>query len=395
MKKIGLYLLPLVFLAGCAVQEVELAEAPSSGPHTVHFRATEMETRTTFGTPNGMSFPTLWTENDATVLVSVNNEEAQEVEVVPSQNYKTATISATFDDHSSYTFYAISPSAASAGMSPSRKAWKVTIPSEQTPLATSCDERAQILVAKTSEMETVPSEMDLPFKHLTAYMSITLLGLPEGTEVSSMELTMGVPLVGDYYYDCASGELTDNGASSTVTLSTDASGAVWVACAPVDLSGQPMTITVHTAAGNYVKKVKFPTGRELTPGKIGIFSVNMSGINPETSSTEDDPILDYEEYGAYLTSDTWVYVPATDHLSREYGDENLTFAILSPFKSTVMEFEEIPQDLSKGTQFTLVFNRQQKSSVTAHGSYKVSVVKESGNKVWLSDGAGNGFIIKK
>ncbi|MBR6883995.1 MAG: hypothetical protein IKN06_13650 [Bacteroidales bacterium] len=559
MKKTGL-MISLVLLTGCAIQEIDLGEAPSTGPYTVQFRAMEVETRTAFGTPDGMSFPTLWTDNDAKVLISVNNEPTQEAEVIPSQDYKTALFSATFDEHDSYTFFALSPSTASTGMSPSRKSWKVTIPSEQTPLATSCDERAQIMAAKTPELPFAPEKLDLSFRHVTAYMSVTLTGLPSGTEVSSVELTTGVPLVGDFYYDCEGEMLTDNGASSTVTLSTDASGPVWVACAPVDLSGQPMTVTVHTAAGNYVKKVTFPEDRKLTPAMVALFSVNMSGIEPESTSTEEyyelvtdastlrdgdeviiaspqygyamsttqnsnnrgraavtiednkivvpsssvqivtlesagsgvwylqvsdgqylyttsstnnskqylrtgsktqssvfnqwavsisngnasisakvnntttkylkynnsssvfdvatsspgtgnnrvslyrkvtpasfegDPILDYEEYGAYLAANTWVYIPATDHLSREYGTDDLSFAILSPFKNAIMEFQGIPLSLYKGARFTLTFNRQEDAVVSGHGSFEVMVVKESGRKVWLSDGMGNGFIIKK
>ena len=548
-------------LSGCAVQEVDLSlPAESPAGHAVHFTATTGETRTAFGTPTGMSFPTYWTSNDTKVLVSVNGEEAVEAAVTPSSDYKTAEFDASFGSYDSYTFYAISPASASGGMSPSRKAWKVTIPSEQTPLAESCDESSQIIVAKTAELSAAPSKLDLSFKHLTAYMSITLKNLPEGTEVSSVELTTGVPIVGEYYYDCESGELTDNGASSTVTLTTDASGAVWVACAPVDLSGVSMTITVKTVAGNYVKKVTFPEGRELTPGKIALFSVNFSGIEPEaaqaeeyyelvtdastlqdgdeviiatpqysyalsttqnsnnrgrvavtitddkiydpastvqiltleksgsvwyfkvsdgqylyttnsnsnnylrtgtktqnnvyntwsisvsngnasissyissrmtryliynnsssvfatstsspgtgnnrvalyrkvtttSTSTDEDPILDYEEYGAYLAAHTWTYSKGTDHLSRHYTDAVVDFAIISaPEDAVSMTFAGIPRSLVKGDTFTLSFKRKAGISTASKGDYEVTVVKESGRKVWLSDGAGNGFIIKK
>ncbi len=557
-KEYGLLLL-LALSAGCAVQEVEIAE-PSPKEHVVQFTAKEMETRTAFGSPSGMSFPTLWTQNDKEVLVSVNNEPAQAAELTVSSDYKTATFRATFGDHSSYTFYAVSPASAVAGMSPSRRSWKVTIPPEQTPLAESCDEAAQILVAKTEELPSAPEELEMPFEHLTAYMSITLKGLPEGTEVSAVELTAGVPLVGDFYYDCESGGLTDDGASSTVTLKTDASGAVWAACAPVDLSGKPMTVTVITPEGNYVKKIVFPEGRKLTPGMIGIFSIGMSGIEPEAPATEEffelvtdastlqegdeviiatpqysyalsttqntnnrgreavvidgdkifepsskvqvltlegsagewhfkvsdgqylyttsstnsgrqylrtgalnqssvfnawsisvsggnasisakvsnnttkyliynnsssvfavsmsapgtgnsrvalyrkasrpvqanDPVLDFEEYGAYLASHTWTYARGTDHLSRHYKDATVDFAIISaPEDGVSMTFSDIPRSLAKGDAFTLTFVRKVGISTDRKGSYEVTVVKESGRKVWLSDGAGNGFIVKK
>ena len=560
MKNSRLWILAAAagIFAGCAVQEIDHSSGVSS--RSVLFTASETATRTAFDAPVGTSYPTLWTDNDSEVLLSLNFEESQSVPVVPSPNYKTATFSATFPERSSYTFYALSPASASSGMSPSRKSWKVTIPSEQTPLPGSCDERAQILVASSSALTEAPAALDLYFSHLTSYMSMTLSNLPDGVVVTGVEVTSSVPFVGEYYYDCASKKLEGNGESCTVTLMTDGQGPVWLACAPVDMSGATLTVSVSTPEGKYVQQKTFPEGRVLTPGKIALFTVDFSGVEPEVPSTEeyyelvtdastlsegdeviiatpqynralsttqntnnrgnvgvtidgdriydpaatvqvltlegsagawyfkvsdgqylyttsstnnsrqylrtgtknqssvynvwsvsvangnatiaakvdnsttkylvynnsssvfavatsapgtgnnrvalyrkvtasssgdDAPVLAYEEYGAYLTSSSWVYVAATDHLSREYGENDLTFAILSPFKNAVMEFQGIPQALSKGTGFTLQFRRQEDQKVDADDSYEVTVVKESGRKVWLSDSRGNGFIVKK
>ena len=558
MKKLWIAVASVALAAGCAVQEIDHSSGVSS--RSVLFTASETATRTAFDAPVGTSYPTLWTDNDSEVLLSLNFEESQSVPVVPSPTYKTATFSATFPERSSYTFYALSPASASSGMSPSRKSWKVTIPSEQTPLSGSCDERAQILVASSSALTEAPAALDLYFSHLTSYMSMTLSNLPDGVVVTGVEVTSSVPFVGEYYYDCTSKKLEGNGESCTVTLTTDGQGPVWLACAPVDMSGATLTVSVSTPEGKYVQQKTFPEGRVLTPGKIALFTVDFSGVEPEVASTEeyyelvtdastlsegdeviiatpqynralsttqntnnrgnvgvtidgdriydpaatvqvltlegsvgawyfkvsdgqylyttsstnnsrqylrtgtknqssvynvwsvsvangnatiaakvdnsttkylvynnsssvfavatsapgtgnnrvalyrkvttsssgdDAPVLAYEEYGAYLTSSSWVYVAATDHLSREYGENDLTFAILSPFKNAVMEFQGIPQALSKGTGFTLQFRRQEDQKVDADDSYEVTVVKESGRKVWLSDSRGNGFIVKK
>ena len=170
MKKLWIAVASVALAAGCAVQEIDHSSGVSS--RSVLFTASETATRTAFDAPVGTSYPTLWTDNDSEVLLSLNFEESQSVPVVPSPNYKTATFSATFPERSGYTFYALSPASASSGMSPSRKSWKVTIPSEQTPLPGSCDERAQILVASSSALTEAPAALDLYFSHLTSYMSM-------------------------------------------------------------------------------------------------------------------------------------------------------------------------------------------------------------------------------
>ena len=547
MKKLWIAVASVALAAGCAVQEIDHSSGVSS--RSVLFTASETATRTAFDAPVGTSYPTLWTDNDSEVLLSLNFEESQSVPVVPSPTYKTATFSATFPERSSYTFYALSPASASSGMSPSRKSWKVTIPLEQTPLSGSCDERAQILVASSSALTEAPAALDLYFSHLTSYMSMTLSNLPDGVVVTGVEVTSSVPFVGEYYYDCTSKKLEGNGESCTVTLTTDGQGPVWLACAPVDMSGATLTVSVSTPEGKYVQQKTFPEGRVLTPGKIALFTVDFSGVEPEVASTEEyyelvtdastlsegdevilldvageyamsttqntnnrgsvgitvsddkaypgetvqvltleksgnywafqtgsgylscngnsnglktkssldtygqwtisissgaasvtarsgssnllkfntsnrifsgykstsqgvtavalyrkvtaassqeDPVLSEETYGAYLVGRTWQYAKGTDHLSRHYRDEAVDFAIISaPEEAVSMTFAGIPKTLAKGDSFTLSFTRKVGISTAVKGEYSVTVVKESGRKVWLSDGSGNGFIVKK
>ncbi|MBQ9357798.1 MAG: hypothetical protein IJT98_10995, partial [Prevotella sp.] len=118
--------------------------------------------------------PTLWTSNDAEVKLSLNYSGAQTAGVVPSNDFRSASFSASinFDaSQSPYTFYAVSPSSAAAALSPSREAWKVNIPTVQTPTELSADEGAIIIAAASEQFSsaTTVSEVDLQFYHLTAY----------------------------------------------------------------------------------------------------------------------------------------------------------------------------------------------------------------------------------
>ena len=57
----------MVTFAGCAKEEISAPEA-----QTVHFFAESIETKTAFGTPDGTTYPTLWTGNDSKVHISLN-----------------------------------------------------------------------------------------------------------------------------------------------------------------------------------------------------------------------------------------------------------------------------------------------------------------------------------
>ena len=272
-------LVALASLAGCRNVEQEVPEGTSV--KTVRFHAGTDATRTAFAAPENGVYQTLWTENDSDVLLSLNYGKAESSAVTPSADGTTATFEASFDASAvsaPYTFYAVSPASAARAISPSRSAWSVYIAADQKPLATSVDEEAQLLVAKSAASTTLPAEVDLHFSHLTAYGRITLKNLELGdATVNKAELVFSTPVVGEWYW-AEDGTLTSNGASHTITLDTDASGDLWFACAPVDVSGATMKLCLFTSQGNLEKEITFPEGRKFSSGKVARFSVDMAGV---------------------------------------------------------------------------------------------------------------------
>jgi hypothetical protein len=269
----------LLAFAGCSNIEQEAPGAASL--KTVRFHAGAADSRTAFAEPVDGVYQTHWTENDRDVLLSLNYGKAEASAVSPFADGSTASFEAAFDASAAtapYTFYAVSPASAARAISPSRNAWSVRIAPEQTPLATSVDEAAQLLVAKSAASATLPDEVDLHFSHLTAYGRITLKNLEIGEAVvRKAELVFSTPVVGEFYWG-EDGTLTSNGASHTITLNTDASGDLWFACAPVDVSGATMTLSMMTDRGSATKTITFPEGRKFSSGKVARFSVDMAGI---------------------------------------------------------------------------------------------------------------------
>lgn len=97
-----------------------------------------------------------------------------------------------------------------------------------------------------------------------------------------------------------------------------------------------------------------------------------------------------------MSGQNLVYNPTTDQTSREYGtDGKLTFSIVAPAEDQVVEFSGIPANAGLGDNFTLGIKYISGITTEINTSFPVYVVKEEGHTLWLSDGQGNGFIVKR
>ena len=299
MKRVLTFLPGIIALLGvvsaCAMteQEQEPGKAAAEKVYPVHFVADEIETRTVFGeavTSGGQtSFPTLWTDNDSQIAVSLNLNPAKGATVTPAADYKSATFDADFSQSevsAPYTFYALSPYSAYVGASSSHRGYHFNIQAGQTPLATSCDEAAQVMVA-SREVESIAdfSGVDLHFSHVTAYGRMTLknMNLPEGARILSIDLTASEPFAGQFYYDFENNALEQDSPSRTVSLHTDnitvevgTSSDIWFACAPADLGGGTLKVDVNTTTGVLSRTVQIGAGKlAFQRGRISKFGVNM------------------------------------------------------------------------------------------------------------------------
>ena len=540
----------LAAFAGCRQAEQEFPEPGSL--KTVRFQAGAADTRTAFAAPENGVYRTLWTENDRDILLSMNYGKAVNSAVTPTEDGETAWFEASFEASaatSPYTFYAVSPASAARAISPSRSAWSVYVAADQKPLENSVDEAAQLLVAKSAASTAFPEKVQLHFAHLTAYGRLSLKNLElEDATVDKVELTFSTPVVGEWYW-AEDGALTSNGASHTITLDTDASGELWFACAPVDVSGETMSLSVYTTHGILSKEITFPEGRKFTSGKVARFSVDMAGItfaggsdqyvrvtdvseihaedellivNKEgtyalggqvstgtahrsrvavttengvvtdagkatpltveagasagtwafytgsgylssassknvlreskekngnsswtvtvsggvativaqagesryirentqsprfscykqgsqndvvlyrkssvSGAVAEDPLVASSEYGSYYAGAAWTYERGVDQLFRSYPDGKLEFALLKASTKEQLVVSGYDPSLTKGDAVTVSLLYRKGRKVLLERTCDLKVVREDGPKVWLGDGSGQGFILKK
>lgn len=268
-----------LLLSACNKQENDIV-TPST--RTIRFVAESIETKTAFGTPESGKYPTLWTANDTLVKVACNYSGDKNSKVTPSSDFKTATFDASLNlpEAGPYTFMSLSPASASVSLSKDYKSWNVEIPTAQTPLTGSVDEDAQILLAVSNAYSELPETVTFQFKHMTAYGHFAIKNLSlNGAKVQSISVTSSVPFAGRWYYylEDATVEPTSS-PSSTITLSTTSVNDIWFACAPADLSGATLKISVATDKGTLEKTVTCPASAKLASGDVFKFAVDFTGI---------------------------------------------------------------------------------------------------------------------
>ncbi len=261
------------------------APVPSVG-QTVRFTSVAPETKAAFTTPEGTHYPVLWTANDTEMSVTMNySSSPATVGINRSPDNKTASFKASFDNEGTeFTFVAVSPAASVKSVNQSEKKVNLEVPAGQTPTATSPDEKAMVLYAKSDKFDTFPDNVAMTFHHFTGYFHLVFTNYADaladaGATVQSVSISSDKEIAGRVFFFPESRATEGNAMSKTVTVTTSSLDDVWVALAPVDLSNETISIVIGTDKGTISKDVRFSSGCNLTSGKIAMVTVDMNGID--------------------------------------------------------------------------------------------------------------------
>ncbi len=276
MKKLTYLIAIATSVLAMASCQKEQSVTNSDDLTVVSFSTSEIQTKTAFGdkTADG-KYPTLWT-GDEKVGVAYNGGPVNKENITSSTDGKSASFEIAFAQDAnatSHNFYVISPADAFLGMNKDSAKGHIKIETTQTPGEGTCDPAAQVIAA-SHKSETFDTQVNLAFSHVTSYGNLSII-LPENAgAVSKISLTSSKNIAGRFYYDF-NGSLEESTASSTISLLTSKVSDIFFACAPADLSGGKLDITVTTNNGTYEKSIDL-TGKTLKfeSGKISKFTVN-------------------------------------------------------------------------------------------------------------------------
>ena len=76
-----------------------------------------------------------------------------------------------------------------------------------------------------------------------------------------------------------------------------------------------------------------------------VYIYKKTDVSTEMTVDEEDPVVEYEQYGAYISGDPMIYNPATDQLSREYSSGMVCFSILDPARLNLPWYQAFDPDI--------------------------------------------------
>ncbi len=267
-------------LSSCTTKEIE--SVPQYGSRIVEFTASSVDTRTVFGTPDGSTYPVLWSDNDAQIGLSLNLKgDILKADLSVSADHKTATFASEVTDDGSgmYQFAVVNPWAAFKSVNASESRIMVEIPSGQTSGAGTPDEKAQVMYGVSEISGELPSKVSLNLKHVPVYLHMSFANADlGGATVQSVSVSSEKNIAGRFYMKLDGSYVEGNTMLKSISVTTDQLDDVWCAIAPEDLSGSALTLAVVTDQGSLRKTLTVPAGKSFTSGKIFRFTVDMSGV---------------------------------------------------------------------------------------------------------------------
>lgn len=166
----------------------------------------------------------------------------------------------------------------------------------------------------------------------------------------------------------------------------------WLKAAPATrgLSDLPYSIVVEPNPTASLRKgvVTFRFGSVSQS-----ITVSQKGIGA-TGSTEF-PIINKNDFGAYLSDGERLYESGTDQILRTYDSKNvLSFVILNQAKDQLV-ISGAKSSMQLGESATIKASYREGGKNKYSASHKMILVKVQGSTLWFSDTEGNGVIIKK
>lgn len=162
----------------------------------------------------------------------------------------------------------------------------------------------------------------------------------------------------------------------------------------ISISGGLATIKAESGSKNQIcfnsasNAIRFSCYGSVS-GQVKMVSIYREDISSYLPS--EDPILAKDVYGCYVSGVTRAYVRGTDQLLRFSG----AFGILDPETNEQLVLTGLAAEPEVGEAVAVSLNWRKGLATVISKNYRMYVAKVEDRKVWIGDGRGNGFIVKK
>ena len=283
------------------------------GTVKVNFTSVADGTKTYFGDRTTDKYPTLWTGDEKVGITYLDTDLDNEGNNVVEVNGKgeTTTFSAELAEPSSKegSIFVFSPwykgnyTDADAGgftrYSSTNKNANVVIPTTQVSTPTSCDPKAQLLVAKYDFTNGVANNVDVIFTHATAYGKVTINGVDAKIKTVKIDFGQNVTGTGLYYYTAdneqygnKAGELKAGNKYNNTYVEIDNSKypcdkTFWFGIPAISCEGKTVVVTVTDENDKEYTKAITSESKVLKfeQGKVSTFTVTVVPKSEEKTYT--------------------------------------------------------------------------------------------------------------
>ena len=395
-KKVMLFAAAAMAFASCQNDGINDDVNTFSGVE-VEVNTTTTDVRSAFGDYNSTdkTYPTLWEGKEAW-HIHINNVDAEVANksITFSEDKKSAKANFTLEtaptaaSDGTYTLFALSPASVWSSYDLESDYLRFYIArNTQTPTATSCDPACQVLFAKSEPVQSVDA-FTANFEHLSAYVKFSFLNVAEGGVVSNVSVSSeDVNLAGRYQYTPSTGKLTAHDRlEKSITLVTTSTDNLWMAVAPVDVSGKKLTFSITTDKGVLSKEVTMPATAKFESGKIVTFNVDMAGIEYPSADAGEEWYLvtntaDLTD-GEYIfvaknNANNIVYLPNATNTSTAPSQKPITITGLDLSTTDAFKTTLIPED----ARFYFSGSASSMTIKNADGKYLYTINNNNGVRI--------------
>ena len=165
----------------------------------------------------------------------------------------------------------------------------------------------------------------------------------------------------------------------------------------ISITGSVATVCAQNGEARYVRyNASAPrfSCYKTTASNMKEVSIYKKGAS--SGIVTDDPLAEESAYGCYFTGAQRTYVKGSDQILRTTAtDGTLEFALLNAAAKEQLVVTGFDPSSAKGQVVQVHVSYQKGLQTILEGTYKLTVVREDGPRVWLGDGYGQGLIIKK
>ena len=355
------------------------------------------------------SYPTVWSGDEAwAVIVNDTKVSANAEDITFSNGNTAANATVTFSAdalpeayNGAYTLFAVSPESQYVSVNMEKDYIRFRVPASQTPSATSCDEKAQVLIAQSESAEELAG-FDVTFKHAVAYGKFSFLNVAEGGNVTGVTIknkAEDVALAGRFVYTPSTKAISKQANEEMgyeINLSTTSTTDLWFVCGPAEVQGKTLTFIINTDKGKLEKEVTMPGN--FVAGKVATFKIDMAGIDYPVV----EEVIQYKKVTslAEITAGEYVIVEKTKVLPNTAVSKNPAQIELST-KATVDT--DVLTNVDDGVKwiFTGTASAMKVQSYANNANYLHNNSSNTGvtingtnNKTWTIEAYNKGFSMK-